>query len=229
MNKFAIIDNRYSKYFESLVSEGFEIIKTLTMNGIYEAVKSHADLQIAVDTNEKMIFTCENNYEYYGKKFKETEYSILSGELPVGSYPENVKYNVMMGKNLIAHNFKYTASEIEEFYKNKEIKKINVKQGYTKCSIVNMNGKYITDDENVYRNFRENGEEILKVRKGYVKLEGFEYGFIGGASGYYDGTLYFCGDVKKHPDYEAIENFAQCRIKILGSGDLTDVGTVILL
>ncbi len=74
--------------------------------------------------------------------------------------------------------------------------------------------------------------DFLLVRKGYVALDGFEYGFLGGASGCIDDTVYFNGDLSAHPDYEKIRRFIEAhglRVKFFADEPLTDIGSIIFL
>ena len=47
----------------------------------------------------------------------------------------------------------------------------------------------------------------IGISPGSVLLDGYDYGFIGGASGFDGRSLYFCGDVDLHPDGCAIRSF----------------------
>ena len=74
---------------------------------------------------------------------------------------------------------------------------------------------------------------MLTVSKGAVKLAGYSYGFIGGASGKISSdTVAFCGDIDTHPDSDAIRAFlSKYGIKALSLDDnsLYDIGSIIPL
>ena len=76
------------------------------------------------------------------------------------------------------------------------------------------------------------------VRRGYTNgysnenifLNGFSCGFIGGASGVVDNTILFCGDIRKHKDYNNIKAFANNRgfdLYSLSNNDLYDYGGIL--
>ena len=50
-----------------------------------------------------------------------------------------------------------------------------------------------------------NGIKVSLIRPGFITLPPHEYGFIGGASGVYEKTVYFFGDVRLHPDFDKIK------------------------
>ena len=74
--------------------------------------------------------------------------------------------------------------------------------------------------------------DVLLIEKGHVALDGFEYGFLGGASGCIENTVYFNGDLSKHPDFEKICRFIEsqnCRVRYFEGEPLADIGSVIYL
>ena len=107
---------------------------------------------------------------------------------------------------------------------------INVNQGYTKCSVCAVSDKaFITDDKSIYQALKSADYDVLEVEKGSVALDGYDYGFIGGACTMIDdGTVAFFGDIKTHPNFRKIERFCIIHnVKIINLAEnkpLTDVG-----
>ncbi len=61
-------------------------------------------------------------------------------------------------------------------------------------------------------------------------LSGYDYGFIGGASGFAYGCLLFFGDICKHKSFQNIKRFAEIKgveLEYMKDFPLTDVGTII--
>ena len=61
-------------------------------------------------------------------------------------------------------------------------------------------------------------------------LSGYDYGFLGGASGLADGVLWFAGDLSRHPDFDKIMDFLDRReiaVRWFPDIPLTDVGSII--
>lgn len=110
---------------------------------------------------------------------------------------------------------------------------INVNQGYTKCSVCIINDSaIITDDESLYRACG-NIIDTLYISKGSIKLDGFDYGFIGGCTGLIDkDKLLFNGDINYHKDCNRIIDFLglhDIKPVIIESQPLTDIGSILPL
>lgn len=144
-----------------------------------------------------------------------------------GNYPSDVALNFAVVGNYVIGNFKYADENLMNMIADK--KRINVKQGYCKCSVLIVDeNAVITDDESIYRKTTENGIEALLVSKGDISLPGYEYGFIGGASGKISkNTIVFFGDISKHDDFEKIVSFIEshdCKYVCTDNKKLRDIG-----
>ncbi|WMJ22822.1 hypothetical protein RBG61_12610 [Paludicola sp. MB14-C6] len=145
-------------------------------------------------------------------------------------YPYDIALNaVSIGKWVIS-NFEYTDSNISNEIPQEN--KVNTKQGYAKCStlVVNENA-IITSDSNIKAVAERMGIEVLLIQPGHIRLDGYDYGFIGGCGFKTNkNTMYFTGDSKTHPDYYSIKQFLEERdITIInGTGkELIDVGSIL--
>jgi hypothetical protein len=151
-----------------------------------------------------------------------------------GEYPKDVLLNALaMGDRLLCHPAA-TAHEIRHCYAGGMIP---VAQGYAKCSAVPIgNSSLITADPSIAHAASQTGFDVLRIREGAIRLEGYSYGFIGGcasASPYKKiDTVYFCGNLNAHPDAARIVDFCKLRgvsVRSLGFFPLTDVGTIFLI
>lgn len=111
---------------------------------------------------------------------------------------------------------------------------IDVKQGYTKCSLCPVReNAVITDDSGIEKVLLNNGYDVLKVSKGSVRLHGFDYGFIGGCSAMISrDILLFFGNFEMHSDKDRIKVFLQnygITPQSLNGDVLTDIGSIIPL
>ncbi len=86
---------------------------------------------------------------------------------------------------------------------------IPVNQGYTNCSVcVVSSNAIITADDVIASRAEQVGMDVLKIRPGHIKLDGFDYGFIGGASLLLDTKrIAFTGILSEHPDEARILAF----------------------
>ena len=142
--------------------------------------------------------------------------------------------NIVILKNFAIHNFKYTDKVILNYLEKNNIKKINVSQGYCKCSICIVDdNSLITSDEGIYKEVIKYGIDCLLIEKGHIDLFELNYGFIGGCSFLISNNeLAFLGNIKNHPDYDKILDFIESKNKKLVSlsdDKLLDLGSVIPL
>lgn len=150
-------------------------------------------------------------------------------------YPLDVKLNVCtFGSNVII-NLNTADKTVVDFYKKNGYNIINVKQGYSKCAVAVIDDcSVITEDEGIYSAvLKHKNIDILKIKKGYVRLNGYDCGFIGGAAGKISDRLMFInGDIKKHPDFDNISAFLKQHnvdYVCLSSAHITDIGGIIPL
>lgn len=231
--KYVIIDYRCSKVIKRFFEKrGINIIPCMGDNIMYDAVKGHPDIYVHPISNNFLISSI-NTYEYFNNIGSKIGLRIERGSTKLkGTYPYNISYNIARVGNLAFHNTKYTDKRIIELFKINNIRLINVKQGYTKCStcIVSKNA-IITSDKGIAKAAEKNGLDVLLIRPGYINLKGMDYGFIGGASGVIsDCEIFFSGNIEKHPDYIDIYNFCKNHKKKLvypKDIDLTDIGSII--
>ncbi len=211
--------------------ESIKVLKNDKNQNIDTAVASHVDMallhlgynKILIDKGQKSL---KNILSKHGFKIFETETEIK------GSYPNDVKLNVIISGNKVMCNLKYCDSAIHNLLPDKRF--IHVNQGYSKCSVLVVNeDAIITDDESVYRKTVNSNVDCLLVSKGDVSLDGHQYGFIGGASGKIkEDTVVFFGDITKHRDFDKINTFLSrhnCSFVCTDTEKLRDIGGIVPL
>lgn len=151
-------------------------------------------------------------------------------------YPDDVPYNAVVTDRFLIHNTELTSHEVLERARFAGLQIINVRQGYTRCSCLPVGSNaFITADEGIAKSLRAWNEmirseaasavadgdddeaaslmndmiDILLIRQGYVHLEGFDHGFIGGTAGAVGKKIYFNGDLTEHPDSDIIVRFIE--------------------
>ena len=110
-------------------------------------------------------------------------------------------------KNDFIHNLKFTDPKLMESVKGKNL--INIKQGYSKCSIAVVSEKaLITSDKGIYKALKPYGFDILLIPSGDISLPGLDYGFIGGTCGLISkNKMAFFGNLENHSYGNDIKNF----------------------
>ena len=197
-------------------------------NLIDKAVKFHADMAaIHLGANKVLV---DKNQVSLGEKLINSNFDVYHSEKSVkGEYPCDVGLNfALFGKNLMG-SFRYADDKLLEL--TTEYNRIDVKQGYCKCScLIVSDNAVITDDNSIYMALNECGVDVLLISKGDIRLDGHDYGFIGGAScKISEENILFFGDMTKHRDYKKIADFIKKRGCDIISLDfpLTDFGGMI--
>lgn len=146
-------------------------------------------------------------------------------------YPYDCLLNFADIGDYIICNKSILTGEIVDLLPKKTV--IEVKQGYSKCSVcICKRNTIITDDISVYNAILpyDNINSLL-IEKGSVHINKYDYGFIGGCCGLIDkNLLLFNGDLSLHSDFDKIKNFLYDNdinyIDIKGK-PLTDIGSII--
>lgn len=220
---------------EWLIRAFFRQNITLTCLGSCNAlpgpVRGHIDLMTARIGNQFFVAP-------------ETE-KLVSGILPrppvlirehLGNqYPEDVKLSALQVGSYLLCRKDSVSEDVKEFALQEGAEIIDVKQGYVCCSVCVCNeNAVITDDPSIANALRDHTNlHFLEVEKGSVELPGYSYGFIGGASGKVNHTLYFFGDLQRHPQANDIQNFLKENNisfqSLSGNHPLTDIGGILSL
>ncbi|MCC5909682.1 MAG: hypothetical protein JJT76_04505 [Clostridiaceae bacterium] len=218
----------------SLNAKGINVIKTITCGDLYEAVHSHPDI-VLHPIGDKSIIVAPNVFNYYHKKLAPLGINVIRGNTVLKShYPHNIAYNICRVGNYAIHNFKFTDETITNYIEKKGLTKIQVSQGYAKCSIAVVGKKaIITTDVGIHREVIKYGIDVLLIEEGDILLPGLNYGFIGGSCGFIDqNTLAFFGDLEQYKNYQQIIKFFKKHNKnavSLSCGQLKDYGTLVPL
>lgn len=215
-----IIDSRFLDIAEKLWGKRHEIIPSFACSNLQEPVSSHPDMTIT--PVDDVFVCCPESYEHYKKYLGD---KLIKGTKKLSPhYPDDIAYNVLIYKNIALGKIEDLDPILKDVLTEKNIKLIDVNQGYAKCSSAVCGEGVITADEGIYNALIKNGINALKISEGHVKLKGYNYGFIGGATGIIDGKMTFFGDVRRHPDYLKIKKF--CDFCYIEEFELTDVGTI---
>ena len=227
MRKQSLIDCRFAGVAEKKWGSKFEIISSPKLNHLSEPVSCHPDLSLCKIGNtyiaEKTV------YEYYKQKLSGS--NVICGETVLGShYPFDVAYNVLISGKTAFANFQYTDRVVKQELKKQNLKLININQGYANCAAAELAGGIITADPSLLDACAKEHIDTLEIEPGDVVLSGYDYGFIGGASGFAYGRLLFFGDICKHKSFQNIKRFAEIKgveLEYMKDFPLTDVGTII--
>lgn len=227
----AVIAGGLSKKTESnLKSYGVDIINIEPIKTVDERIFHHADLVFLPLGGENSAAAKEVRYLKENALF--SGMNMIESDMFLSvKYPLDCPLNcVIIGKYMIC-NVDTVRKDVLEYCRRNSFEVINVRQGYTKCSVVPVSeNAVITDDISIYNGCRDR-LDVLFVDKGFVSLGGFEYGFIGGSAGKLGrDILAFTGRIYDDSLRNKIESFCSLyNVKCVYFSDekIYDVGSII--
>jgi len=215
MNKLFISKDANLQLKDYLKSRGYALELVSSSGIVDEGISNHPD-----------IFLCKMGASDNAPIFF-AEKSDLGRD-----YPADVAFNAVCTGKYFIHNLAATNEKLLLAAKEMGMTLINVRQGYTKCSVVVVDEtSIITYDEGIIAACSKYPElSVLRVAPGFVRLDGYDTGFIGGASGRVGNEVIFHGDLFAHPDFTAIVDFIERRglvCKWFPQFKLTDIGSIL--
>ena len=233
-DKVIIISDKCKIICDKLNSLGYRLIYTDCVDEFISYEKNHADMQcICVKETVFLLKNCNN----LKKELDRYTSNLISTEKRAKcNYPNNILLNAkIIGKNIIG-KIDALDSELVNFCTERGYNFINVKQGYSGCSILDVTeNAIITTDESIYRTLLNTKIDVLKISQNGISLLGSkkgEQGLIGGASIKLSDSILFFGDIRNHEDYYNILDFCNKRnvsIDFIKEFNLTDIGGGVLL
>ena len=227
--KTVLVDFRISeKSCQTLENMGYSIKKTSKEPNLPEPLCGHPDMILCKLKDLDFVGKSTHRGLFNGLNF-------ISGKSKLkNEYPYDIAYNCALVGNSLFCNEKYTDEVILEYCKNNGIKIINTKQGYAKCSIcVVSDNAIITADKNIYNAAIKNNIDVLMTENAGIVLDGYNEGFIGGATGLIEKDL-LCvnGNLELHKDCDKIKDFCSkygVKAVSLSRDPICDIGSVIKL
>lgn len=231
----AVVDGRINYEMEQeLIKNNIRLIKTEKIEDLDDAVSFHPDMMMH-HLGGSDIVVAKNIPQKTVYALEEEGFNVICGKCETGGrYPRDVGYNAARIGNYVFCNVKYTDEVLLENLYKRNIRIINVGQGYSKCSICIVSSKSaVTSDVGLHNILNDNGIETLLITPGCIKLFDYNYGFIGGSSGFISkDTIAFFGNIATHSDYISIKSFLRKngkKLKNLDKNILWDFGTLLPL
>ncbi len=232
--KFAVLSSCSPKECkESLEALGYLLLELPSFSRLSYPVDTHADMLFF--SHDNIIITHREYYEraqyIFDTLCRECHMGIILCEADIcGAYPQDIAYNAVKVGDMLFSKTDNTSPLILKLAKNKSIKTVDTAQGYAACSTLVLSGKHvICADPSLSREFERNGIDVTKITNGSVRLEPYDYGFIGGCSGVEGDTVYFCGDIDTHKEADIIKQAiydSGMKYVSLSKGALTDIGGI---
>ncbi len=225
-----LVDARMSEGVRDGLSTYGEVISLPKWKGLPEPVSSHPDMLFYPLPNGKILVGRDYYNENRGFFSSLGDVFLLDEKTPSGSYPFDVLFDCLGVKDTLYGKDGFVSDRIKENYTFF----VPVKQGYTRCSTAMLSESCaVTADLGIAAALKNDGIDVLVIRSGYIELNGYSCGFIGGAGALLsDGVYGFFGDLYTHPDGKTIAKFAlEHKIKAVSLSDepLSDNGGLLIL
>ncbi|MFZ2538065.1 MAG: DUF6873 family GME fold protein [Oscillospiraceae bacterium] len=224
-----ILSPQYERVLADLKAMNIELIVTEKCDDVQDAVGFHADILCHhLGGDDIVVYP----YSYsLNNSLKELGMNVINSTTRLSQkYPYDISLNAArIGQHLIC-NEKYTDKAILSGTTYETI--LDVNQGYAKCSTLIVDERSIvTADHAIAIACQEAGFDVLMIMDGGIRLDGYAYGFIGGAGVKLSKSqIYFTGKLTSHSDGTKIREFIEERnVEIIeGSVDyLIDIGSMI--
>lgn len=164
----------------------------------------HADLRLVHLGGSRLVSACGTEIDGI---FESLGFTVVRSRSPGAAYPDDCRLNVCIVGCRLFHRLDITAGEV--LSNLPDVTHIGIAQGYAKCCtcIVDAN-TIITSDRGIASAAEKQGVDVLEIAPGYICLDGFDYGFIGGASfKLSEREIAFTGRLEQHPDWPRMVAF----------------------
>lgn len=209
---------------------GYGCVRLPEFDAIDAPVSSHPDM-LFYKMRSGNILCDRRYYEKNSELLLGIRERLVFSKKELGrEYPGDVLFDTLRIGDTVYGRLDATADEII----SDAVRAVNVKQGYARCSCLNIGNAVITADEGLSRRLAENGVDVCLIRHGGIALPGYGEGFIGGAS-FYDeqsSTVVFFGDPHSLPDFGLVLDFLDkhgVSVRYPEGTVLTDHGSAVLI
>jgi hypothetical protein len=237
MKNIALVDERITEKCERSLEElGFSVLKLPTYEKLPAPLASHTDM-LAFRLGDTLLFPkdfLDNHPEieafiHSGRE----DIKILRSDIAISStYPHDAAMNALVLGNRVFARKGSVCPDIIRLAESLGFEVIFVNQGYPACTVLPLGNAAVTADEGMRRAIAGGGAEVYKINDGGIALPPYEYGFIGGACGVFEGVVYTLGDIDSHPD-AAIIKAAIAReglsLVSLSDEELRDLGGILFI
>lgn len=232
MEHAAIIDIRTPEEIcKNLKKLGVDLLQLPATERIAWPISAHPDMQIFIQNKNAFVHP-DIDKSFLGILERYCNINLCHSELH-HDYPRDIAYNIACTGRFALHRLDCTDHSILDYLNGMEINLINTKQGYSKCSTLIIDDtSIITADSSIDKAARISGMNSLLISAGHVDLPGYNYGFIGGATGRFMDMILFTGSIDGHPDKNRIHEFIESRglkVKILSDSKVLDTGSILMV
>lgn len=231
-----LIGEKYSGILaESLESSGLQPVFIPDNPHVDKRLSGHGDLSVFYPGGDKIFLAPHLKNSTFSEKLQKSGLKTVFLDMIQGEkYPDDAQMNICRLGSFFIHSPGVSHRALSKELISIGLTPISVRQGYIKCCVCPTGeGSLISSDPGIEKSCLEHGLEVLKISPGFISLEGFGYGFIGGSAFMPDEkTLAFTGRIDAHPDaVRILEHLEKHGIKPLFLTDrpIFDIGSFILI
>lgn len=231
-----IIGKKYAgNLTKPLESLGFSVLALPDNPDIDSRLSGHADLSVFNGEDGKIFLAPYLRDSKIPQIVQEYNYqAVFPSTIQSKKYPLDAQFNICSIGNRFLYNPISASDDIIKHLQGQGRVGLEVRQGYTNCSVcVVDDNSVITADRGIIDACKTAGIEVLEINPGYIDLDGFDYGFIGGAAfKIAPKIIAFTGILDFHPDKNKILDFLNLREiqpVFLTEYPLFDIGCAVII
>ena len=199
---------------------------------------SDEDLAGPLQCHPDMIFSVLDQHLFLSHRYYETHSAVIDRIAHLGGftlhpsevhrnacYPNDVAFNIAVWHDCVIGRTDVLCPALLDFAETHGFRTVHVRQGYSGCSCLVTDRAVLTFDRGIANTLKREKIPCVLLESGGIALPGYDCGFPGGASGFYDGTVYLFGNTAALPCAARL-NAAARRIVCLSDGPVTDYGGI---
>lgn len=214
VHRVLIGESYLSALQKPLEAFGIEVLSIPSNPRVDQRLSCHADLSVFHAGNNELFTAAHMKSSEFVEKLAKLGFNVhFCAENQSECYPNDANLNICcVGKNFI-FNPKVSDKVIISYLTEQGRVPIHCRQGYCKCSVcVVDDNSIICADKGIIAAATAAGLDVLEIQTGHIILEGYDYGFIGGAAiKISSDKMAFTGTLDIHPDKRKILDYLEIR------------------
>ena len=232
--ELVLIGEKYRERLEKPLKKlGIECLWLPDNPHVDKRLSGHVDLSVVHLGENKLILAEYLRGQSIVNTLTNRGFSIkYSTKVQSRLYPNDCGLNICIVGSSVICNPETIDNEIKKYFE--KLRQIHVNQGYTKCSVcITDNNSLITTDEGIATAASAARVETLLIQNSGVNLDGFNSGFIGGATfKISEKKLAVTGRLDKCSDKDLVYKYAAQKgidIIYLTEDQAFDIGSGVIL
>ncbi len=229
--KKCIIDTSCSFAADIMKRHGFELIGVIGSDRVSTPISRHADvLYNRISDDEIIISGCQRaNIEH----LEAAGYKVIIYDGLQPGYSTESRLNFVANDKYLIHNPNTSlVREYPELLNGRT--EITVRQGYTRCSILQLNeDAYVSSDEGIFKTLKNRGIDCYYFNNREIRLEGYDCCFIGGSTARIDrNKILIFGDISDRSSKKLFQDYCYSHgfvLEFVTGIPVTDIGSALII